>query len=137
MSSALPSKKFLLAAVVAVSALAAFVATRRAPACGGDGKIMSTLSECQAWGFDAATCKAVVQKAREAAVRSAPKMNNSIQCETQFTDCFEAPDGAYYPKPSFCLRGSGKEALEPKELRYLQYESDRMNRKKTREIPID
>lgn len=137
MSRALPSKKFLFAAAIAVAALAAFVATRRAPACSGDGKIMSTQSECQAWGFDAATCKAAVQKARDAAVRSAPRMGNSIQCETQFTDCFEAPDGAYYPKPSFCLRGSGKEAQEPSELRYLQYESDRMNRKKTREIPIN
>jgi len=134
MSSRLPSKKFLFAAAIAVAALVAFVATRRTPACGGDGKIMSTQSECRAWGFDAETCKAAVEKARAVAQRSAPKMANSVQCETQFTDCFEASDGAFYPKPSFCLRGDSK---EPGELRYLQYESDRMNRKKTREVPIN
>ncbi|MFY9628788.1 MAG: DUF1190 domain-containing protein [Methylocystis sp.] len=133
----LPSMKFILAVVIAIAALGAFIATRRTPACGADGKIMSTQSDCQAWGFDAATCKAVVEKARMIAIRAAPRLDNSIQCETQFTDCFEAQDGGFYPKPSFCLRGSGKEASEPTELRYLQYESDRMNRKKTREVPIN
>jgi uncharacterized protein YgiB involved in biofilm formation len=133
----LPTKKFVFAVIVAVAALAAFVATRRTPACSGDGKIMSTQSECQGWGFDAATCKTVVEKARAIAIRSAPRQTNSIQCETQFTDCFEAQDGGFYPRPSFCLRASGKEQQEPTELRYLQYESDRMNRKKTREVPIN
>ncbi|QGM46485.1 DUF1190 domain-containing protein [Methylocystis heyeri] len=137
MRSPSPSKKFLFAAAVAVAALVAFVATRRAPACGGNGKIMSTQTECRAWGFDAELCKTVVEKARAIAMRAAPKMSNSIQCETEFTDCFEAPDGAFYPKPSFCLRGDGKTAQEPTELHYLRYESDRMNRKKTREVPIN
>ncbi len=59
--SRMPSKKFLFAAILATAALGAFVATRRTPACGGDGKIMSTQTECVSWGFDAATCKTVVE----------------------------------------------------------------------------
>ena len=132
--SRLPSKKFIFAAIAAIAGLSIFVATRRTPACSGDGKIMSTQTECQGWGFDAATCKIAVEKARAIAVRAAPRVDDSIQCETQFTDCFEAPGGDFHPKPSFCLRAS---ATEPTELRYLQYESDRMNRKKTREVPIN
>jgi len=135
--SRMPSKKFLFVAILATAALGAFVATRRTPACGGDGKIMSTQTECVSWGFDAATCKTVVEKARAAAVRATPRLSDSIQCETQFTDCFEAPDGGFHPKPSFCLRASAKEAPEPLEMRYLQYESDRMSRKKTREVPFN
>jgi uncharacterized protein YgiB involved in biofilm formation len=133
----MPSKKFIFAAILAVAALVGFVATRRSPACSGEGKIMSTQTECLNWGFDAATCKSAVEKARDAAVRATPRLDNSIQCETQFTDCFEAPQGGFHPKPSFCLRASAKEAAEPLEMRYLQYESDRMNRKKTREIPFN
>ena len=97
---------------------------------------MSTESECRAWGFDAATCKAVVAKARALAARATPRIENAIQCETQFTDCFAAPDGGFHPKPSFCLQAPASEASEPKEARYLEYESDRMNRKKTHEVPI-
>ena len=88
--SRMPSKKFIFVAILAIAGLAAFVATRRTPACSGDGKIMSTQTECVSWGFDAATCKAVVEKARAAAVRATPRLSDSIQCETQFTDCFEA-----------------------------------------------
>ena len=131
-----PTKLFLLAAILTLAALVGFVATRRAPACSGDGKIMSTESECRAWGFDAATCKAVVAKARALAARATPRIENAIQCETQFTDCFAAPDGGFHPKPSFCLQAPASEASEPKEARYLEYESDRMNRKKTHEVPI-
>ena len=70
-------------------------------------------------------------------MRATPRLSDSIQCETQFTDCFEGPDGGFHPKPSFCLRASAKEAPEPLEMRYLQYESDRMSRKKTREVPFN
>ncbi|MGA8169617.1 MAG: DUF1190 domain-containing protein [Methylocystis sp.] len=132
-----PSKKFIFAAVLAVAGLSAFVATRRAPACGGGGKIMSTQGECASWGFDATTCKTAVEKARASAVRATPRLDNSIQCETRFTDCFEAPDGGFHPKPSFCLRQSAQQSAEPLEMRYLEYESDRMSRKKTREVPFN
>jgi len=129
-----PNKLFIGAALLAVVALAAFVATRRAPACGGDGKIMSTQSECVSWGFDAASCKAAVEKARAVAERAAPRQENSIACETRFTDCFEASGGGFYPRPSFCLRSNA--LSEPFDLHYLEYESDRMNRKKTHEVQI-
>ncbi len=132
-----PSKIFIFAAILAIGGLGLFVATRRAPACHGNGKIMSSQSDCLSWGFDAATCKAAVEKARAAAVRATPRLDDSIQCETQFTECFETPEGGFHPKPSFCLPASAKETAEPLELRYLQYESDRQNRKKTREVPFN
>jgi len=132
----MPSRTFFIAAILVAGALAAFVMTRRTPACGGDGKIMSTQTECKGWGFDAATCKAVVEKARAIALRGTPRIENSIKCETQFTDCFEAQDGGYHPIPSFCLRAPASVSSEPTELRYLEYESDRQNRKKTHEVPI-
>jgi uncharacterized protein YgiB involved in biofilm formation len=135
--SRMPSKKFIFAAILAMAGLGLFVATRRAPACHGDSKIMSSQSDCLSWGFDAATCKAAVEKARAAAARATPRLDDSLQCETQFTECFEAPEGGFHPKPSFCLRASAKETAEPLEMRYLQYESDRMNRKKTREVPFN
>lgn len=132
----IPSKMFILAALLAVAALGLFVATRRAPACGGEGKIMSTPAECASWGFDAQTCKAAVEKARAIVERAAPRMESSTQCETQFTDCFASQNGGFYPRPSFCLRAAANGASEPFDLRYLEYESDRMNRKKTHEVPI-
>ncbi len=131
-----PTKIFVLAATLALAALIAFIVTRRAPACSGDGKIMSTQRECEGWGFDATTCKAVVEKARALAERATQRMESSIQCETQFAECFAASDGGFHPKPSFCLRAPANEASAPAEARYLEYESDRMNRKKTREVPI-
>ncbi len=135
--SRMPSKKFIAAAILALAALGGFISTRRSPACQGDGKIMSSQTQCLTWGFDAATCKSAVDKARAAAARAAPRVDTSIQCETQFTDCFEAADGGFHPVPSFCLRANASAASEPTELRYLQYESDRQNRKKTREIPFN
>lgn len=131
-----PSKMFILAVLLAAGALGLFVATRRAPACGGDGKIMSTQAECASWGFGAQTCKAAVEKARAIAVRAAPRIENAMQCETQFTDCFASHDGGFYPRPAFCLRAVAGGVSEPFDLRYLEYESDRMNRKKTHEVPI-
>ncbi|HMK90555.1 MAG TPA: DUF1190 domain-containing protein [Methylocystis sp.] len=131
-----PSKFFIGAALLVAVLLGAYVATRRAPACGGDGKIMSTQAECLSWGVDAAACKAAIEKVRAIAERAAPRVANAIQCETQFTDCFESPNGGFYPRPAFCLRATANGASEPFDLRYLEYESDRMNRKKTHEVPI-
>jgi hypothetical protein len=131
-----PSRGFIIAAALVAAALTAFVMTRRTPACGGKGQIMSTISECKSWGFDASTCEAVVGKARAIAKRVTPALDNSVKCETQFTDCFKADDGAYHPIPSFCLQQGATAAAEPTDLHYLEYESDRMNRKKTHEVPI-
>jgi len=98
---------------------------------------MSTVSECQSWGVNADMCKEAVAKAREAIVRAgAPQNDNSVQCEMRYADCFEAPTGGFYPRPAFCLR-PGTTGAQPNEVRYLEYESDRLNRKKTREIRID
>ncbi len=133
--TARPSRFFILAALLAVGTLTVFVLNRRAPACGGDGKIMTSQADCVSWGFDAATCKAAVEKARAATVRAAPRHEDSMACETQFTDCFEA-QGGFYPRPSFCLRAEAKGVSEPFDLHYLEYESDRQNRKKTHEVPI-
>jgi len=58
-----------------------------------------------------------------------------FQCEVRFSDCFEAPGGGFSPRPSFCLRPD--KGAEPQEVRYLEYESDRMNRKKTKEVRVD
>jgi uncharacterized protein YgiB involved in biofilm formation len=132
----IPSKIFIAAALLAAGALGLFVATRRPPACGGEGKIMSTQAECASWGFDKETCKTAIERARAAAERSAPRIENAIQCETQFTDCFASQSGGFYPRPSFCLRASAAGASEPFDLHYLEYESDRMTRKKTHEVPI-
>jgi uncharacterized protein YgiB involved in biofilm formation len=124
--------------IVALVALAAagfyFVYARRtAPACSEEGKYMSTLADCQTWGVDAATCKQAVEKARAVAARAAPKTETMFQCELHFTECFENPAGGFSPRPSFCLSKDG----EPKEVRYLEYEADRRNRKKTKEVRID
>lgn len=129
---------FPLKTVVAIVALAAagsaiFFWKRTVPACAGDGKYMATLSDCQAWGVDASVCKAAVEKARAVAARAAPKTETMFQCELRFTDCFENPASGFSPRPSFCLRKDG----EPTEVRYLEYEADRRNRKKTKEVRID
>jgi uncharacterized protein YgiB involved in biofilm formation len=108
----------------------------RTPACSGDGQLMSTLNECQSWGVNAEICKDALAKAKEAATRAAPRSESSIQCEVRFSDCFEAPEGGFYPRPSFCLRPA-QTGAQPNEIRYLEYESDRLNRKKTREIRIN
>jgi uncharacterized protein YgiB involved in biofilm formation len=131
-----PKKTFVIMAALVAAGFAAFFALRRTPVCSGDGKYMSTQSECQAWGVDAAVCKEAIDKARETTARAAPKTETMFQCELRFSVCFEAPEGGFAPRPSFCLRTTDKGA-EPAEIRYLEYESDRMNRKKTREVRID
>ncbi|HEY8162760.1 MAG: DUF1190 domain-containing protein [Methylocystis sp.] len=127
-----------LSIIVVFLALAAagfsfFYARRTTPACAGDGKFMASLSDCQAWGFDAARCKQAVEKARAVAARAAPKTETLFQCELRFTECFQNPAGGFNPRPAFCLRPNG----EPEEIRYLEYESDRRNRKKTKEVRIE
>jgi len=97
---------------------------------------MSTLSECQSWGVSAELCKEALAKARESVARAAPKSDTSVQCEMRFSDCFEAPAGGFYPRAAFCLRPE-ETGAQPIEIRYLEYESDRLNRKKTREIRVD
>jgi uncharacterized protein YgiB involved in biofilm formation len=127
-----------LKTIVALVALAAagfsfFYARRAAPACSEDGKYMSSVADCQAWGLDAALCKGAVAKARAVAARAAPTTETMFQCELRFTDCFENPAGGFSPRPAFCLRADG----EPREIRYLEYEADRRNRKTTKEVRID
>jgi uncharacterized protein YgiB involved in biofilm formation len=128
--------KFVIIAVAVVAAgFSAFYAFRRAPVCSGDGKYMATQTDCQAWGFDAEVCKQAIEKARAVVARAAPKSETMFQCEVRFSDCFEAPAGGFSPRPSFCLRPD--KGAEPMEVRYLEYESDRMNRKKTKEVRVD
>lgn len=128
--------KFIIIAVAVVAAgFSAFYAFRRSPVCAGDGKIISTQSDCEAWGFAPDTCRQAIEKARAVVARAAPKSETMFQCEVRFSDCFESPAGGFSPRPSFCLRPGGD--AEPLEVRYLEYESDRMNRKKTKEVRID
>lgn len=128
--------KFVIIAVAVVAAgFSAFYAFRRAPVCSGDGKYMATQTDCQAWGFDAEVCKQAIEKARAVVARAAPKSSTMFQCEVRYSDCFEAPDGGFSPRPSFCLRAD--KGADPLEVRYLEYESDRMNRKKTKEVRVD
>lgn len=134
--SRLPSKAFIFVAVLVLAGFAAFFALRRTPACSGDGKFMATVGECRAWGVDEAVCKGAVDAARAAAAKAAPKSATMFECEVRFSDCFEAPEGGFVPRPSFCLKSTDKGA-QPTQMRYLEYVSDRMNRKKTREIPFD
>lgn len=94
---------------------------------------MSTQAECQAWGFESGVCENAVARAREALVGAAPKTETMFQCELRFSDCFENPAGGYSPRPSFCLKADGA----PTEVRYLEYESDRRNRKQAREVRIN
>jgi len=126
-------KYIIIAVALAAAGFAFFYARRTAPACAEEGKYMSSVADCQAWGLDPALCKQAVEKARAVAARAAPKTETMFQCELRFTDCFENPTGGFSPRPAFCLRADG----EPKEVRYLEYEADRRNRKKTKEVRID
>lgn len=137
MHMALPFGKIMSGAIIlALGGFAVYYSLRRQPACAGDGRVMSTQTECVAGGLDPATCKAAVEKARAVAARAAPRLATSFQCELQYSECFEA-EGAFVPRPSFCLRKEEKNAAQPTEIRYLEYVSDRMNRRTTREIRID
>jgi uncharacterized protein YgiB involved in biofilm formation len=126
-------KYIIIFVALAGAAGALFFSRRTVPVCAEGGKYMASLADCQAWGLDAKLCKDAVEKARAVAARAAPKTETMFQCELRFTDCFENPTGGFSPRPAFCLRADG----EPKEVRYLEYESDRRNRKKTKEVRID
>lgn len=126
-------KSIAIVAALIAAGMSAFYATRRTPVCAGDGKYMSTDSECRAWGFSEGVCADAIEKAHAVATRAAPKSDTSFKCELRFSECFQTPSGEFAPRPSFCLRAGGA----PSEIRYLEYESDRMNRKKTKEVRID
>lgn len=128
-----PFKFIIIVVALAAAGFALYYARRTSPACSEDGKYMSSVADCQAWGIDAGLCKQAVEKARSVAARSAPKTETLFQCELRFTECFENPAGGFSPRPAFCLRPDG----EPREVRYLEYASDRRNRKTTKEVRID
>lgn len=130
-----PFKVLIVAGLVALAGATWFFAFRRVPACSGDGKYMATASQCRAYGIAADICAEAVAKARALVVRVAPKSESSLACEVLYSECFETPQGGFAPSPSFCLRASG--SPEPVEVRYLEYVSDRMNRRKTREVRLD
>ncbi|WP_227967516.1 DUF1190 domain-containing protein [Methylocystis sp. WRRC1] len=124
----------VIGVALAAAGFSAFYAMRgRTPACAGGGKYMSTLNDCKAWGIAADVCAQAVEKARAVAARAAPKTETMFQCEVRFSECFENPAGGFTPRPSFCLNPGG----DPTEVRYLEYESDRRNRKTTKEVRID
>lgn len=97
---------------------------------------MSTQSECEAWGIDTATCKESLERAKDAVAKVAPKSDTEFKCELRFSECVALPGGAFAPRPSFCLQKTDKGA-QPTQIHYLEYESDRMNRKKAREVPVE
>jgi uncharacterized protein YgiB involved in biofilm formation len=128
-----PLKIIALLVALAAVGFSFYYARRTAPACAAGGKFVSSLSDCQAWGFSADACKQAVEKARAVAARAAPKTENQFQCELRFTDCFANPAGGFTPSPAFCLAADN----EPKEIRYIEYESDRRNRRQTKSVPIN
>lgn len=130
-----PFKILLVAGLVALAGATWFFVFRRVPACSGDGKYMATASQCRAYGIEARLCAQAIEKARALAARVAPRSESSLACESLYAECFETPQGGFAPAPSFCLRSSG--SSEPVEVRYLEYVSDRMNRRKTHEVRID
>jgi uncharacterized protein YgiB involved in biofilm formation len=125
----------IIAVALAAAGFSAFYAFRRSPVCSADGKYMATQSDCEAWGFAPDLCKQAIEKARTIVARAAPKSETMFQCEVRFSDCFQAPEGGFSPRPSFCLRPNAN--AEPLEVRYLEYESDRRNRKTTKEVRVD
>lgn len=132
-----PIKAVIFAAILLVGGSALFFAFRRTPACSGDGKYMATMQQCQAYGIETGVCREAIDKAKEIALRAAPKVATLFECESLYTDCFEAPGGRFAPVPSFCLKSSASGSPQPTEVRYLEYVSDRQNRKKAREVRID
>lgn len=130
-----PSFAFIAVAGIATLAGAVwFFGYRRTPACTGDGQYMATIQQCRAYGLGAELCASAVEKARALVAKTAPRTDASFDCEVRFSECFAGADGRFTPAPSFCLAPG---SAEPREVRYLEYESDRLNRKKTREIRID
>jgi hypothetical protein len=132
-----PIKTVVLLAILIAGALGLFATFRHIPACSGDGKYMSTLQQCQSYGVGESVCREAIDKAKQVALRAAPKAATSFQCESVYSDCFETPTGEFTPVPSFCLKLSESGAPIASEVRYLEMTSDRMNRKKAREVRID
>lgn len=130
-----PPKYMIVAALVVAGVVALSLSRRRTPACEAEGKYMSSRTECLAFGFSADLCKDAVEKARTAIERSGPKTETMFQCELRFSECFQNGAGSFSPRPAFCLRADG--GAEPTEVRYLEYESDRRNRKTTKEVRVD
>lgn len=130
-----PPKYMIVAGLVVAVAIGVALSRRRMPACEADGKYMSSITECQAFGFAADICKQSVDKARAAIENAGPKTETMFQCELRFTECFQNAAGTFSPRPAFCLRADG--GAEPKEVRYLEYGSDRRNRKTMTEVRID
>ncbi len=127
-------KTAVIVTAIVAGGFSVFYAFRaRPPVCAENGKYMSTKAECQAWGLPADACAQAIDKARAVAAKAAPKTETMFQCELRFSDCFANPDGGFTPTPSFCLRPGA----EPSEIRYLEYESDRRNRKTTKEVRIN
>ncbi len=129
----MPLKTIVIVVALAAGAFFLFNAKRTVPVCAGEGKYMASLSDCQTWGIEAGVCKAAVEKARAVAARAAPKTETMFQCELRFSDCFENPAGGFTARPAFCLQPDGAAT----EIRYLEYQSDRRNRKTTKEVRID
>jgi len=129
-----PVKIFVALAAIALAVFAWSFTHRRISACSGEGKYMSTVGECERWGIAAETCANAVEAARKLVSQKGPKHEKLFDCELRYSDCIEGIDGGYVPKPSFCLR---PDQVSPSEVRYLTFDSDRMNRRKTREVPID
>jgi uncharacterized protein YgiB involved in biofilm formation len=130
------SKIFAVVGLLAIAGLSVFYATRRTPACAGGGQLVSTQRECEASGSDPATCKAALELAKQAVAKAAPQTDTQFKCEIRFSECLGLAADAFVPRPSFCLKKTDKGA-QPTEIRYLEYESDRLNRKKAREVRID
>jgi hypothetical protein len=130
-----PSLLFVAAASLAVIGGATwYFVLRRTPACAAGGTLMATAQQCRALGFDASVCASAVDKSRTLALRAAPKQDTSFACEVLYSDCFAGPDGRFTPSPSFCLTPG---ATEPTEIRYLEYGSDRLKRKKLQDVRLD
>jgi uncharacterized protein YgiB involved in biofilm formation len=130
-----PSLRFVAAAsLVVIGGATWYFVLRRTPACASGGALVATAQQCRGMGFDAAVCAAAVEKARALALRAAPKQDTSFACEVLYSECFAGPDGRFTPSPSFCLAPG---ATEPSEIRYLEYGSDRLKRKKLQEVRLD
>jgi len=132
-----PFKTMIFVAILLIGGFGLFFMFRRLPACSGDGRYMATMQQCQAYGIDAGVCRQAIDQAKEIAIRAAPKVATLFECESVYTDCFEAPAGGFAPTPSFCLKSSASGPAQPSEVRYLETVADRRNRKKAREVRID
>ena len=132
----MPSNKFLFAAILVIAGSPAFVAMRRTPACGGDGKIMSDAKRVRELGASMlATCNASPEKARAAWLCATPSAERLTSMRTKSPTSIEAPDGGFHPKLVVCLRASAEERPEPSlEMRDPHADPDRMEPQEKREV---